>query len=416
MHNSRNLRNIHRNNSSLSSKIPHSRVVRFVRALVKFIFAKRTILFVTKKKIRTFNLGWISQIALVAFFVWVGDIFMQSLHHDELVADKIKEIERLQTVNSYFEEELGDINERLEKVNEYIVSINGKRHVVKANEPLEGIFKKPQNLKEEDLSRKDKHTYRSIKEIKHNLNQIQTATVDRIKKIEEAVEIAGLNMKKINVEKLHKRNVKEISLNDKESPIGGQGGPSSDKNSLDFAVKKILSYRETMERKLQNAKFSSDIDYLMALEDMVEIMPLSRPMKNYYVSSGFGSRVDPITRRMARHEGLDFVGKNKERIISPASGKVILAGRYSDYGNAVVIDHGFGITTRYGHLSEVKVVLGQKVSQGDVIALQGSTGRSTAAHLHYEVRYKNIPLNPKNFLEAGDYLFNDEFSKKYVNS
>jgi hypothetical protein len=417
MTNSRSARHGSTNSKSLTFRVFNSKIVRFLIAVVKFIFAKRTILFVTKKKIRTFNLGWFSQFALIAFFAWVGDVFIQSLRYDALVDSKVQEIEKLKTANSYFQEEFSNINEHLEKVNEYLVTITGKKHVAKATESLDGIgFKKPGNLNEDDLSKKDKHTYHNIKDIENNLGKIKVVAQNRIKKIEQAIELSGLSMKKINVEKLGKNRVKEISLNDKDSPIGGQGGPASDKNSLDFAVKKIFSHRETMERKVESARFSSDLDYLMALENMVEIMPLSRPMKNYYISSGFGSRSDPMTRRMARHEGLDFVGKNKEKIISPASGRVILAGKYSDYGNAIVIDHGFGITTRYGHLSEIKVTQGQKIKQGDIIALQGSTGRSTAAHLHYEVRYKNTPLNPRRFLEAGDYLFNDDTSKNYVNS
>jgi murein DD-endopeptidase MepM/ murein hydrolase activator NlpD len=136
-------------------------------------------------------------------------------------------------------------------------------------------------------------------------------------------------------------------------------------------------------------------------------------MKNYYMSSGFGTRIDPITRRHTPHRGLDFVGPNRERIISPSSGKVILARWFSDYGNAIVIDHGNGITTRYGHLSKIKVTEGQRVNTGQVIALQGSTGRSTGQHLHYEVRYRNVPLNPKKFIEAGKTLISND-SPKYL--
>jgi len=171
-----------------------------------------------------------------------------------------------------------------------------------------------------------------------------------------------------------------------------------------------------IERHLQTLKFNSEIDYLMVLERLANIMPLSRPMKNYYISSSFGRRADPITRRHALHHGLDFVGVTNEKIVSPSLGKVVLAGKFSNYGNAVVIDHGFGITTRYGHLAMVKVGTGQIVKKGDVIAIQGNTGRSTGPHLHYEVRYKNIPLNPKKFLEAGDALFNNEKTINYANS
>ena len=152
----------------------------------------------------------------------------------------------------------------------------------------------------------------------------------------------------------------------------------------------------------------------MVLERLAQALPFNRPMKNYYISSTFGVRVDPITHRYTHHSGLDFVGVSNEKIISPSGGKVILAGRFSDYGNAVVIDHGYGITTRYGHLSSIKVKAGDNVKQGQVIAFQGNTGRSTGAHLHYEVRYKNIPLNPRKFLEAGETL--NDLNPKYVNS
>lgn len=91
----------------------------------------------------------------------------------------------------------------------------------------------------------------------------------------------------------------------------------------------------------------------------------------------------------------------------------MLARWFSDYGNAIVIDHGNGITTRYGHLSKIKVFEGQRVKNGEVIGYQGNTGRSTGQHLHYEVRYRNIPLNPKRFIEAGQILINNN-SPKHV--
>ena len=149
----------------------------------------------------------------------------------------------------------------------------------------------------------------------------------------------------------------------------------------------------------------------MILEKLTKTLPLSKPMKRYYISSGFGHRVDPITHRLTPHRGLDFVGAYQEKVISPSSGKVVLARRFSDYGNAIVIDHGNGVTTRYGHLSKIKVLEGKRVEMGEVIGLQGSTGRSTGSHLHYEVRYKNVPLNPRKFLEAGEILNNNNIPK-----
>ena len=85
---------------------------------------------------------------------------------------------------------------------------------------------------------------------------------------------------------------------------------------------------------------------------------------------------------------------------STADGKVVSAGRNGAYGNAIDIEHGFGVSTRYAHLSEILVHEGQMVKKGDPIGVEGSTGRSTGLHLHYEVRYHDQAMNPKNFLEA----------------
>ncbi len=380
----------------------------------KFAFAKRTILLVTKKKIRTFTVGPISQICTLSFAIWVANIFIETLRYDDIVKAKADEINTLRSANSYFKEEFENVNEKLRKINEYLVSTSGNSQPANGQEQQ---FKQPKTFKEEDLSRRDKHTLNQIKDVENQLASVQFIAQTRIKKIENAIAVTGLNIKRMPPKTLQRRSsavIKEISLNDKNGIADRQGGPS-DSHSLDFLTTPSSS-EEDLEQHLEKVKFTNEIDYLIVLEKIAAVMPFAKPMQNYYISSGFGSRIDPLTGKMAKHHGLDFVGVTKEKVISPSKGKIILAGRYSDYGNAIVIDHGFGVTTRYGHLSEVKVVEGQTVNQGDVIALQGSTGRSTGPHLHYEVRYKNIPLNPKRFLEAGESLFNDVKSSKYANS
>ena len=397
--------------------------ILFVRVLVKsvtrfykILFAKRTILFVTNQKIRSITLGPVTQGVLILCSILASHLFVQSLHYNEALGDKADEISKLKLMNSYFEAEFEDVNEKLKKINEYLSSVAGNVQPVKAEEQE---IKKPKNLKEEDLSRHDKRTLDRIQDVSGQLSSVKSMTQARIKKIEAAIVVTGLNIKKIPPKVLKTKSteaLKEISLNGKKGIADRQGGPAADDHSLDSLVVAASSEDDALEREFKKAQFTSELDYLMVLEKVTKVMPFAKPMKNYYISSGFGSRVDPMTRRMTSHQGLDFVGAERAKIISPSSGKVILAGRYSDYGNAIVIDHGFGVTTRYGHLAEVKVRAGQTVSRGDVIALQGSTGRSTGSHLHYEVRYKNTPLNPRRFLEAGETLFNDEKATKHVNS
>ncbi len=388
-----------------------------VKIFIKFyqiVLTKRTILFVTKQKIRSVTLGPISQAGIFLFILWIGNLFSQSLYYDDIINEKSQEISNLKSVNSYFKEQFSSANDKLKKINEYLISIAGNKHVVKAQE--KEVFK-PKNFKEESLSKQDKQTLNHIIEVNNRLSDIRSIAKVRIKKIEKAIALTGLNIKKIptKINAKDVNSVQEFSLNDKGMFIGGQGGPLSSDDSIDEAIKSNIGFYD-FKGHLEKVKFSNEIDYLILLEKLAEVMPFSRPMKNYYISSGFGSRIDPITGHYATHQGLDFVGPEREKIISPSAGRVILAGKFSDYGNAIVVDHGFGVTTRYGHLSEVKVKAGQIIKQGDVIATQGSTGRSTGSHLHYEVRYKNIPLNPRKFLEAGDALFNDEQNLKYANS
>jgi murein DD-endopeptidase MepM/ murein hydrolase activator NlpD len=394
-------------------------LLKFAIGFFKFFFAKRTILFVTNKGIRTVILGPISQICLLSVVTWAGNLFVQSCRYDNVINSKSAEIAILKDANHYFEEEFVNVNDKLKKINDYLISVTGQNHLVNGEER---VFKLPNSIKEEDLSKEDKHTLNQIKGLSYMLSDMQSIVNRRAKKIENAVALTGLNLKRIsNNSMLLQRATKEASVDIANvakreiatTELDAMGGPliidnidGSDK-SLDKAV---------LQGDDEKIKFTNDIDRLMVLEKLVKTMPLSRPMQNYYVSSGFGARVDPITHGFAIHQGLDFIGVDKAKILSPSSGKVILARRFSDYGNAVVIDHGFGVTTRYGHLSAIKVTEGQIVKKGEVIALQGSTGRSTGQHLHYEVRYKNTPLNPKRFLDAGDSLFNDSTNSHYANS
>jgi murein DD-endopeptidase MepM/ murein hydrolase activator NlpD len=398
-----------------SGKFLTSFLTKKVIGFFKFLFTERTVLFVTKQKIRSFTLGPTLQICLTLFFVLIGGFFFNSLRYDSVINEKSEELTRLKNSNSYFEEELNNMNAKLEKINEYLNSINKNPKPVKGKEH---IFKTPKNIKEEDLSKKDKHTLNQLKNADAKIANIQFLAEDRIKKIENAILITGLNIKKMPNKFLQKKLLsqqREISLNEKNELAKKQGGPLVEDDSIDYIAPQSSS-EDDLEKRLERTKFTNEIDYLIVLEKVAGVLPFAKPMKNYYISSGFGSRTDPITRRIATHQGLDFVGMSKEKIISPSEGKVVLAGKFSDYGNAIVIDHGFGITTRYGHLSAVKVKEGQIVKKGDLIALQGSSGRSTGAHLHYEIRYKNAPLNPRKFLEAGELLSNDQKNLKYVSS
>ncbi len=131
-------------------------------------------------------------------------------------------------------------------------------------------------------------------------------------------------------------------------------------------------------------------------------VPVRKPVPGELeVSSPFGVRRDPFLGTPAMHTGLDLRGEKGEPVHATADGKVAIAGRDGGYGNLIEIDHGHGLSTRYGHLSEIDVKVGQRVHIGQVIGKIGSTGRSTGPHLHYETRINGEPVNPQKFLRAG---------------
>ncbi len=119
------------------------------------------------------------------------------------------------------------------------------------------------------------------------------------------------------------------------------------------------------------------------------------------INNEFGFRRNPFGGRTYEfHGGMDIDGDRGDLVVAPANGTVTKAGWQGGYGNMIEIDHGNGITTRYGHLSKIDVEIGDQVSRGALIAFIGSTGRSTGPHLHYELRFNDKPINPRRFLPA----------------
>ncbi|HEX2592129.1 MAG TPA: M23 family metallopeptidase, partial [Rhizomicrobium sp.] len=151
---------------------------------------------------------------------------------------------------------------------------------------------------------------------------------------------------------------------------------------------------------------ASEIAQLNGLLSAMKHVPLTTPVhgSQFERTSGFGARVDPFTRRFAFHPGIDFAGPWGASVAVTAPGVVDWAGARGGYGNMVEVDHGFGIKTRYGHLSSILVSVGTRVAKGSIVGRLGSTGRSTGPHVHYEIWYDDVVRNPSKFIEAGRYV------------
>ena len=162
---------------------------------------------------------------------------------------------------------------------------------------------------------------------------------------------------------------------------------------------------------VQSKSFDTVIDLAKNKEKMIACIPAIQPvaLKDFTrISDYYGSRLDPFTGKPKMHHGMDFTGPEGSDIFVTGDGVVVEAGySFYGYGNRVVVDHGFGYKTVYAHLKKIFVNEGQSLKRGQVIGSLGNTGRSTGAHLHYEVKLNNIPINPIN------YYFNDINAEEY---
>jgi len=149
--------------------------------------------------------------------------------------------------------------------------------------------------------------------------------------------------------------------------------------------------------KAQALDFTNLIKELEQKRNLLASTPSIRPVGGW-ISSRFGYRKSPFTGRKEFHAGLDIATQSGTKLVATANGRISYAARKGYIGNLVIIDHGFGMVTKYGHLKKILVKRGQKVKRGDVIGLIGNTGRSTGPHVHYEVRINGTPVNPLKYI------------------
>jgi murein DD-endopeptidase MepM/ murein hydrolase activator NlpD len=173
-----------------------------------------------------------------------------------------------------------------------------------------------------------------------------------------------------------------------------------------FVPVKLPSENESFERALFRVSVAR-ADATRLTNALVTV-PVRKPVAGELdQSSPFGIRMDPFVHEAAMHTGIDFRGEIGEPIHATAAGSVTIAGWSGGYGKMVEIDHGNGLATRYGHLSEIDVSAGDTIRIGQVVGKLGSTGRSTGPHLHYETRVNGEAVDPEKFLSAGDKLFGE---------
>ncbi len=185
----------------------------------------------------------------------------------------------------------------------------------------------------------------------------------------------------------------------------GMGGPLTEIASLNIGELSQSQDDVFSNRLLQVAARMAEVsEYEGIIERMPLAMPSSVPIR---ITSNYGLRADPFTKRSAWHSGVDLGAGGywgRVPITSSGPGKVTFAGYRSGYGRMVEIDHGYGFKSRYGHLRSIKAKKGSIIETGHVLGTMGSSGRSTGRHLHFEVLFHDKPYDPSKFLKAGQYV------------
>jgi len=241
-----------------------------------------------------------------------------------------------------------------------------------------------------------------ISEVKQSLAQARERTREHIDAL--ALRLGQMQSHVLRLDALGERLAERGKLDKEEfnfADAPARGGADASEPAVSLSVADLVSDMELLERTLQDREHKLELmEGLIATSEIQkEMTPAGRPVKHGWISSHYGQRKDPFSGKRAFHHGVDIAGKKNSEVIAVASGVVSWADRKSGYGKLVEVRHANGYVTRYGHNSKILVKVGDLVSKGQVVALMGSSGRSTGPHVHFEIARSGKTLNPAKYLK-----------------
>ncbi len=277
------------------------------------------------------------------------------------------------------------IEERIRKItaNEDWIS---EKDLNRKNAVKEALISRDVAIEEKNLMEE------KVKHLENTVRSLQAFELDILKKVESVsnkeVDKIKTSISAVNGELKKRGKYFNPLANSKKDSKGGVFIPDN------------LASSENEELAEQAVKAFEAVDTMNYYEEAMMRLPLGKPVWTYWLSSPFGKRSDPFNAKSARHKGVDLASNKGNKIKTMAYGKVTKAGTANGYGKVVEIDHGNGFKTKYAHMNAIYVKQGQTVAKGDALGEVGSTGRSTGPHLHYEVLYDGVHLDPMVFIKA----------------
>lgn len=237
----------------------------------------------------------------------------------------------------------------------------------------------------------------------HQLDALRNETYLRDSLTAMAVRLGQMQAQLLRLDTVGERLAKRAGFRPQDLMFGeapGQGGAPSSIPSRHLTFDEMTQQLDVLSRAVDDRGDKLGVLESLLAEDSArkKMLPTVLPVQAGWHSSNYGWRIDPFTGQRAFHEGIDFLAEQGTHVYAAAGGVVVYSGYHPQYGNMIEIDHGNDFVSRYAHASKMLVQPGDVVLSGARIAEVGRTGRATGTHLHFEVRHRGVPQNPKQFL------------------
>ncbi len=384
----------------------------------KKLFSDKEIIFRSQNRAKVLTISSKAQVIFLCLLLIIGGWSFYSYHiynkSGVMVSAKTRELETTRDAYANLMGDFMSLQKNISNMLSNMGSKGSKKEIEKYKKQASAVEDKIKQLSsnndwasedklEEKISLSEAVLQRDIAaserdELKRQMNEMEDI-IDELKEAEMDVleKVSQISSKEVN--KI-KSAFKEINVPLKKQGLyfNPQANRKNGKGGL-FEPEKMPKLKDK-EISKKITEIYRDVDDLEYYKEIVQYVPLGKPVWSYWLTSSFGGRADPFNKKQARHKGVDLASRTGNKIKTMAKGKVTRAEYAGGYGNLVEVDHGNGFKTKYAHMNKIYVKKGQYLETGDVVGEVGSTGRSTGPHLHYEVLYRGVPVDPMPFMKA----------------
>lgn len=340
--------------------------------------------------------------ALICFSIWCAFISYKYIYLDEILSAKNGEVAEANRNYAKMEAQFTELQQEIQKTaaaleqrQAYIQQVMEEEgETLNPVTPVDDETILPASEfvdvdEDNDQEARNDRRDETLEQLFINLKKIEMAQNQQVAKLAASMDDRLIFLE----ETLTKAGISQDKMMELANmPVSGTGigGP-------------FIEASDIIETDINNSSFDTLYQKRASHQDLIlalEHLPIITPPEKHYVSSNFGMRRDPFTKKWANHRGLDMAAWRGTAINAAGAGEVTMAGRNGAFGLFIEIDHGNGFKTKYGHLSKLKVKRGEKVDAGQLIGNMGSTGRSTSTHLHYEIWFNGEAIDPLKVLKA----------------